>query len=54
MTPAWVCFRHKPEDVALEADMMQPDGIHPNSRAQPILMENVWTTLQPLLSQSGN
>jgi acyl-CoA thioesterase I len=39
------------EGVALEADMMQPDGIHPNKNAQPILMEMVWSKLQPSLQQ---
>jgi acyl-CoA thioesterase-1 len=41
------------EGVALEAEMMQPDGIHPNKQAQPILMENVWMTLEPLLKKSA-
>ena len=27
----------------------QPDRIHPNQRAQPIMMENVWQVLKPLL-----
>jgi acyl-CoA thioesterase-1 len=39
------------EGVALEADMMQPDGIHPNKNAQPILLEIVWSKLQPSLPQ---
>jgi len=38
--------------VALEADMMQPDGLHPNKQAQPLLMDNVWLTLKPLLKKS--
>lgn len=29
--------------------MMQEDGIHPTLEAQPILLENVWQGLQPLL-----
>jgi acyl-CoA thioesterase-1 len=29
--------------------MMQEDGIHPNARAQPLLLENIWPSLQPLL-----
>lgn len=29
--------------------MMQPDGIHPTAEAQPILLENVWEVLAPLL-----
>ena len=28
---------------------MQRDGIHPNARAQPLLLENVWPVLEPLL-----
>ncbi len=27
----------------------QPDRIHPNEAAQPVLLENVWRALQPLL-----
>jgi acyl-CoA thioesterase-1 len=27
----------------------QPDRIHPNQRAQPLMMENVWQVLKPLL-----
>lgn len=29
--------------------MMQADGIHPTAAAQPIMLENVWPTLEPLL-----
>lgn len=32
--------------VALDPSKMQADGIHPNEAAQPILLDNVWTTLQ--------
>lgn len=31
------------------AGMMQRDGIHPTASAQPILLENLWPTLEPLL-----
>ena len=27
----------------------QPDRIHPNQRAQPVMMDNVWQILRPLL-----
>ncbi len=37
------------EGVALEAGMMQDDGIHPNARAQPVLLDNVWVVLAPAL-----
>ena len=30
-------------------DLMQADRIHPNIRAQPIIAENVWQFLQPLV-----
>jgi acyl-CoA thioesterase-1 len=35
--------------VALDLAYFQPDGIHPNSRAQPLLLNNVWIRLEPLL-----
>ncbi len=37
------------EDVALEPRFMQADGIHPTAAAQPILLDNVWPVLAPLL-----
>jgi acyl-CoA thioesterase-1 len=36
------------EGIALNADLMQDDGIHPNSEAQPILLDNAW----PIVSQA--
>ncbi|UTW10979.1 arylesterase [Marinobacterium rhizophilum] len=38
------------EGVALDRSLMQDDGLHPNSAAQPRMLENVWTQLQALLS----
>ncbi len=35
--------------VATVPNMMQADGIHPTVDAQPVLLENVWKHLQPLL-----
>jgi len=35
--------------VALEDGLMQADGIHPTAAAQPLLLEAVWTYLEPLL-----
>lgn len=29
--------------------LMQADGIHPTAEAQPVLLENVWPALKPLL-----
>ena len=36
-------------EVALDLTYFQPDGIHPNARAQPLLLDNVWVQLTPLL-----
>ena len=37
------------EGVANQPTLMQADGLHPNERGQPILLDNVWTVLAPLL-----
>ena len=37
------------DDIALNPELMQADGLHPNSRAQPAICEKVWTYLQALL-----
>jgi len=37
------------EDVAQQARLMQSDGIHPRAEAQSVVLENVWSTLQPML-----
>lgn len=39
------------EDVALNRQLMQSDGIHPTAEAQPIILDNVWPALEPLLSE---
>lgn len=39
------------EGVALDPSLMQEDGLHPNEQAQPLLMETVWTTLEPELQK---
>ena len=36
-------------DVALDDDLMQDDGLHPNAAAQPRLLEAVWKPLAPML-----
>ena len=38
-------------DVALRPDLMQADGVHPVEAAQPLLLANVWPTLEPLLKR---
>ncbi|HSH28731.1 MAG TPA: arylesterase [Thiohalobacter sp.] len=50
------------DGVALEPGLMQADGIHPTSRAQPQLLDNVWPALlhqlerrqDPVLHSSGD
>ena len=37
------------EDVALNAELMQDDGIHPNARGNEVILENVWNVLAELL-----
>ncbi len=37
------------ENVALTPGLMQPDGLHPNEQGEPLLLDNVWPRLVPLL-----
>lgn len=37
------------EGVALKPELMQQDGLHPVAAAQPMVLDNVWTALRPLL-----
>jgi len=41
------------EDVALNPELMQPDGIHPNAAGQKIVFDNVWRVLGPLLMRDA-
>jgi acyl-CoA thioesterase-1 len=36
-------------DIALTPSLLQGDDIHPNALGQPILLDNVWPALKPLL-----
>ncbi|GEK52244.1 arylesterase [Vreelandella venusta] len=38
------------ENVALNTELMQDDGIHPTAAAQPLILDNVWPALEPLLN----
>jgi acyl-CoA thioesterase-1 len=42
------------ERVALTPGLMQADGLHPNEQGQPLLLDNVWPKLLPLLRAAGN
>lgn len=39
------------EGVALDAALMQKDGIHPSAGAQPRLLDNLWPALAPVLEK---
>ncbi len=39
-------------DVALEPGLMQSDGIHPNALAQPVILDTVWPSIEPMLACS--
>jgi acyl-CoA thioesterase-1 len=39
--------------VAEHGELMQADHIHPNERGQPVLLDNVWPQLLPLLKTGG-
>lgn len=39
------------EGVALRDDLFQEDRFHPNAEAQPILLDNVWPVIAPLLER---
>jgi acyl-CoA thioesterase-1 len=45
----WVPFLL--EGIALRDDLFQDDGIHPDLQAQPLLLDNVWRVLQPMLKR---
>lgn len=34
------------QDVVFKPELMQDDGIHPNDKGQPVLLDNVWRVLQ--------
>ena len=39
--------------IADKPDMFQADQMHPNQQAQPVLLDNVWPTLKPLLHSTS-
>lgn len=41
------------ENVALEKSLMQADGLHPNEKGQPLLLDEIWPQLQPLLKKNS-
>ena len=41
------------DGVALDEELMQSDGIHPNAAAQPILLDNAWPIIMQSLGEPG-
>lgn len=37
------------DGIADQPNLMQGDGIHPTAEAQPMILEHVWSVLEPLL-----
>jgi acyl-CoA thioesterase-1 len=37
--------------IALEAGMIQTDGLHPTAKAQPMMLDTMWPALKPLLKR---
>jgi acyl-CoA thioesterase I len=42
------------DQVALNPALMQADGLHPNEQGQPLLLNNVWPKLEPLLRAAAS
>lgn len=41
------------ENVGGNDELMQDDGIHPNVKAQPLLLENIWPQLESQIKNAG-
>lgn len=37
------------QDIALQPGLMMDDGIHPTATAQPLILDQVWAVLEPML-----
>jgi acyl-CoA thioesterase-1 len=37
------------DGIAFNPDLLQADNIHPNEKGQPVLLDNVWSILEPAL-----
>ena len=38
--------------VALDTHLMQADGLHPNARGEPLVLDTLWPYLKPMLKKS--
>jgi acyl-CoA thioesterase I len=41
------------QKVALDAALMQEDGLHPNAAAEPIVLDTLWPYLKPLITNTA-
>ena len=41
------------DGVIFQPGLLQADGIHPNEKGQPVLLENIWQVLEPALAASS-
>jgi len=41
------------EGIADKPELFLPDQLHPGARAQPVILDNVWPTLEPLLRKAS-
>jgi acyl-CoA thioesterase I len=41
------------DGVAMDDDLMQDDGIHPNAEAQSVLLDNAWPVIREALEEPG-
>lgn len=39
------------KNIAVQPDLIQQDGLHPNALAQPMILENIWPQLKLLLKK---
>lgn len=39
------------ENVAAKPELIQDDGLHPNAKGQPLILNNIWPHLTPLLKK---
>ena len=38
--------------VALDPQLMQSDGLHPNARGEPLVLDTLWPYLKPMLKKN--
>jgi acyl-CoA thioesterase-1 len=42
------------DGIADKPDFFQADQLHPSARAQPVILDTVWKTLEPLLRKRAS